>query len=884
MLFEEDYILKAGTKEYLADIIDDNRYDEMFRKGRISVLNKSHCGNGGTTGFINYALNHNRGCLVLVPNISICQSKEEQYDENDQISVIYGGCKSFNREARICIATYDQFINLMDELYHNGFSDNDLCKTWEGRTIIIDEYHKIVDDCGFRRICFALTSLIQKTADGVILMSATPHWGYIELIRQLAPKKTIKTYTVDYEDENEGKINLYSIDKKSNLKKIIKKIKEGSKGEHICVFWNCVNDIKKILNSIGNEEDMEVLCSEKNKDELGNFYSDKFTETKTLHFLTSAYFTGHDIYPRIKYCIIVGSGEANHMCIGERDIKQIIGRFRYSKDDKGVSKGGVYSVNIFYIKTPDADEDPFFKEKLDYNDLKNLSNGFSDNWIENTKAIEINQDLLRLEDTLDRSKYWSSYDNLYERLKKRYVVERKKIEELPELAGKPKHISFKVAKQRIAAGKKVEYLEYEYANQIRLYAADYGINEMLLASKSDIVSYAEIKKTVGGTPLSLLTPEEKFSALGLSDFGLYRASYLMSCLKYLGVLCEYDQLSIFIREELGCCCLRWKPDDNGNHRADIYYVFRPFRRGFREDTGKDLLPEEYRISYQTAIRNKRCMGRTILIMNAPAKFKSLEDITLYKEVMKNKATNLPKVKDKKEWKNIKNYEQTKISELYKDTDEEYPFKKDSMEAIDSLIVDIDSGLTFSQFKERYSKWSWIAYPTINNTEDDWKKFRVIIPLKKTLKISGEYTVLILKMLRHMFCYYEDPNHQVASYINKEDWNLRRTNKGEEWFYIPQTVVDYLMKGIKTSKEYIQKKIDRKMVMKSVSGFKASKRTLEWAKDEFKKSFEIGDGGRYKRLYVIKINLSDEDRVKFQSWIADTYPKYLDMWKCHRVKN
>ena len=44
-------------------------------KGKIFILNKGRCGNGGTTGFINYARKNCKGLLVSVPKLSKLQGQ-----------------------------------------------------------------------------------------------------------------------------------------------------------------------------------------------------------------------------------------------------------------------------------------------------------------------------------------------------------------------------------------------------------------------------------------------------------------------------------------------------------------------------------------------------------------------------------------------------------------------------------------------------------------------------------------------------------------------------------------------------------------------------------------------------------------------------------------
>ena len=56
-LFEFDHTIKSNGKEHLSEIIPDEEYKKWFntrQQGKIIVLNKGRCGNGGTTGFISY--------------------------------------------------------------------------------------------------------------------------------------------------------------------------------------------------------------------------------------------------------------------------------------------------------------------------------------------------------------------------------------------------------------------------------------------------------------------------------------------------------------------------------------------------------------------------------------------------------------------------------------------------------------------------------------------------------------------------------------------------------------------------------------------------------------------------------------------------------------
>lgn len=881
-LFEYDYTLNAGDCFYLEDIINGETYQRMFSQKYISALHKGLCGNGGTTGFVQYALTHSKGCLILVPNRSIVISKEEEYKENKEVCCVYGGSKYFDRESRIVIATYDQFPRLLSNLSSGGFTQTDNpweSEFWSGRTIIIDEYHKLVDDSGYRDICSKVTELIKITDAGVVLMSATPHWGYIDFIRELVGSREIITFNISYGIGHEKLIQVYDI-KKRDISSILKKVKDSN--DSTCVFYNSVEGIKRIIDQIGGD-DCEVLCAEKNEKELGEYFSRSFNEQKRMHFLTSAFFTGQDIRVPVRQCIIMGSREIEHLCLGERDIKQIIGRFR----------NGVDGIHIFYLngKTQVEKYQPI---KDEYEKNTQILEILGDRWTSKPASIQLKQETIRLRDTLERFDYWSSRKSLIKRLEEYgYVVRDKKVGEF-EGVEKREKLTFKEAQQRIANGIPITYDEYKYGVQIQEFMREKGVEEMLGSSRATILDWYQIRKKVGISDLELLTPEEKFKILGLEHFGRYKGAYLMSCLKYLGISCEYDQLSPKMRETLGCFATRWKADPKGKAAGDIYIVYMKLkeweasiRKGAKSYKGElDHLPDvsglPHMISYQTRIKDHNCKGKTIPLKDAPKQYKSLSKIPLYRRVNEDKVNRLPEVKGGEEWRSIKMYRQTKISEMFRDTETEYNMQKASMEYIDCLIVDIDDGISFSEFKDRYNDYVWVAYPTINNIPKDWNKFRVIVPLKSRLRLIGEYNVMTLKMLRSLFCYYEDPNHQVASFINYEDWQERKGNDGK-LYDIPQGVVDDIMLSIKNSKEMVLMRFDSDQADKNVKGLHKSGKTLEWAKEYFRASFELGEGKRHQRLFVIKNNLSDKDRDLFQSWLVREYPsRYFDKWKSHKI--
>ena len=241
---------------------------------------------------------------------------------------------------------------------------------------------------------------------------------------------------------------------------------------------------------------------------------------------------------------------------------------------------------------------------------------------------------------------------------------------------------------------------------------------------------------------------------------------------------------------------------------------------------------------------------------------------------------IPNLKRDEEYKKLFDrykMNQTMISEFYKDapSSTRYPHKKDEMEKIDCLIIDIDDSITYNEFAEIYSDYEYTAYPSISNTDqDNWRKFRVILPLAQTLSIPND-SLNVLKLLRRMVCKYEDKNHQLGSYINKEQWDMRRVNNGKMVAISQDTVVylDALLKNLKTFDGKFKK-------VKETGGFSTSNywdidRAIAYYQEHDK------DGERHTSTFVIKNRLSEEDCIEFERWLMSNHPYKIHHWKSHK---
>lgn len=903
MVFNEEIevMVDPGTF-YLDDVFRQEKYQGLYGDMMdtvhypISFLNKTVCGNGGTTGMIRYALENNKGLLVLVPNVSIVKSKEWDYKGDINVCCVYGGSDEFNPDAQIVVATYDQFPRLLRTLRGNGLkTGTDIFKMsfWSGRTIVVDEYHKLIDDSGYRDICWRMTEMVRNSHSPVILMSATPNDDYALMLRELLPLWIIRKYNVVYDNEYndyDTRLDLWEA-KKGELKDVLYTMLNSDNNKHICVFYNSVGDIKKLLGQL-NDVRIEVLCSSQSRDKVKEYYSDKFNDKKKLHFMTSAYFTGHDIKVDGCKCVIVTSNEFDYMTISDRDIRQIIGRFR-------IDGGGVrHSDNhIWYIKTT-PDQKNYLMNQNTYDKLVNDMNVLGDKWIEMSNGVKDMHALIRTRDILHRFDVYSSLDGVVKYLTDYgYIVKKRGKIEGFTIIKKKKHITFKKAKEMLKEGKKVDFNIYPDINELEEFVKVKGLSKLMdtRTSKTDIHNWYQAHTLACGQDLEKKNPSEIF---GIRNFGRYNQGFLYACLEYLGEKPTSENFSYLMYHFMSSYVISWKLDNKGKGNNNTWLVITlsttntPKSYSFFSDfINKEEVKKLYdlgvlvpgiKMSYQTDIKTKS-FARTSTL---PEAMKSgyipvLTGTPLYDWVNEDKPNRLPPIKKGKDWSGIKMFKQGKLSEMYQDTDNTYRFIKSEMNLADCLICDIDGGMSFSQFKERYKDWMWMAYPTINNLTDDWTKFRVIVPLENTIKLEGEHNLKVLKALRTMFCPYEDPDHQVYSFINYEDFSKMVGNEGYV-YSIPQEFVDCLNMCITTSYDYNDRKFNKVDV--NADGSVKNGMTLSDAQTLFlKKLADPTEGARHRVLYPIKKGLSPEDRILFENWLGDVYPSYLSHWRSHKVK-
>ena len=396
---------------------------------------------------------------------------------------------------------------------------------------------------------------------------------------------------------------------------------------------------------------------------------------------------------------------------------------------------------------------------------------------------------------------------------------------------------------------------------------------------------------VGDVEIDTMRPEDKYDFL-LGD-GYYRGSYLMSVLDYLGEKCDYEGLERAMNNVFGCFCVYVKGDIS-KFRSCWFLCVLPKNTLNPQKRGHLLYIESVpvigakpydfiRVSKKVSKRGQKTQCITDCLYTTTL-YSIIEDgdenqKKFFTKLLDNPSL-IPEIKQDPTWMKLFDYykmNQTMISEFYKDThlSVRYPHKKEEMEKIDCLIVDIDDSITYDEFKEIYSDYEWTAYPTISNYDpDNWRKFRVVIPLAQTLLIPND-SLNVLKLLRRMVCKYEDKNHQLGSYINKEQWDMRRVNNGKVFAISQDTVVylDTLLKNLNTYDGKFKK-------VKADGGFSTPNywdidRAIAYYQENDK------DGERHRATFVIKNRLSEDDCTVFEKWFAANHYDKMHHWKSHK---
>lgn len=852
-LFNFDKTITAGKNFFLADIITDREYKEWFtipKEPKIYVLDKNRCGNGGTSGFINYAKKNKKGMFCLVPNRSIVQSKE--YDPN--LCCMYGGNESDTTKP-IKIATWDKGLSVIEKIQQWGFTDDVFNPGWKNSLLVIDEYHKLIDDSSYRDVCGKMIELIIKYKLNVILMSATTNIDIVEFFREHSDK-TVETTTIDYGSEKEFQIDF--CEKGDNkIKDIISNIVSVKEPEdHICFFWNNVANCDKIIFNSKFKEDCELLCSKDQQNNIATF-SSGFNKEKHIHFMTSAYFTGHDIDVRVNKAIIIGGNDNSFTAYSASEVKQMLGRFRQGYD------------SAFVLKTnTKMNGDEYAILKSEYATDKIVWESLPEDCKTDPNFLKFFLEMCVAKQKINCIDGWKSFKTFKSLMAEHneYVIVEQKIGVACK-AKRRKSLSLREFKERVLKGENIDSLDYQYKKICKRYIELKGIEAFKNASRQEMSMEIKLKDATEGNELENLSKEELFDIFFSN--GIYDANYITDVMSYIGFEqtgnIEQDVMNCF-----GCLCVE-ESNRGGRHSFIILLVKKlvtkndtPYKDSVTKNLTKSIM-SHINVSKCNPIPHNKHIAITAALDDLNAK--SLYNIAPVMKYLFEHPDEIAAVKaDETYNEQFKSYKerQTMISELYNDTEDRYGHKTCNMDKIDSIIVDIDDSISFLEFKKLYADYSFIAYPSISCTNyPDWNKFRIIFPLANTLKIDNT-DLKTLKMLRRAVCSFEDKNHNLGAYVNAEQWDKRFENDGEP-IQIDENTTTYFSTFIKTVQEF------KDRIYKNGSTSREY-----WTLDECKEYFinHNEDDKRHKSLFVIKQNMSPDNFEEYRKWLRNEFSERM----------
>ena len=913
-LFEFDEVINVKDEQfYLTDILTVRHYEKWFNqvkcsKGKIFILNKGRCGNGGTTGFINYARENCKGLIVSVPNRSIVISKEKL----DECCCVYGGAENIEKNKNIRICTWDKTdeVEGYDQFGFENIDIDDFASSprfWAGSLLVVDEYHKLIDDSNYREVCYKIVKTILTTDNNVVLMSATPNYKFIEFLRECSGKE-VETYNVQYDDEDMHKkyVALQWFERKEGYRtydivcdqceKSRERKKEyelhpsqiGLASNKLALFFNSVKDICSIVSQMPDTSDVEVLCS---KTELHETtvpcYSKGYNPEKQIHFMTKAYIAGMDIPDRFWRVEFIGGNDIHYLAFSHKEVKQGLGRFRKGYDTTAfVANGKVKSKDWYaHMKSMATTLDESILRRKKYaGDVEYVQDHIDE-------IVQMNIDYLYYTSTVESMDGWDDFVSFKKMMSvyPEYEVVKSPMPK-PKQYPRKRDISFKEYKQKRLGGIKVPY---KFSAMCERFIEKYGLYAFKKAGRNEIERKVKLDDVVGDIDIETLTAEYKYDLL-LGD-GFYKGSFLMSVLDYLGEKCDYEMLEIKIREVFGAFCI-YQKGDISKLRSCLFLCVSPKSYGKSPETGthsyyKGVSPilgenrkDFIRVSKKVSKRDQKTQAITDYLYSTQL-YSMINDgdenqSEFFTLLLKDHSL-ITEAKQDTSWKklfDLYKMNQTMISEFYKDTPSKsvkYPHKKEEMEKIDCLIVDIDDSISFNEFREIYSDYEWTAYPTISNTDgDNWTKFRVVLPLSQTLSLPND-SLNVLKLLRRMVCKYEDKNHQLGSYVNQEQWAMRCDNEGMAIDICQDTVIylDALLKNLKTYDGKFKK-------VKADGGFYTPNywdidRAIAYYQENDK------DDERHRATFVIKNRLSEEDCTVFEKWFAANHYDKMHHWKSHK---
>lgn len=348
------------------------------------ILNKTLCGCGGTTAFINSG----RDVVIVSPRLNMLKSKKQQHKEtflfrefskekvSDMIKKLYDyiSWKEGYGEPKIILVTVDSYKYVAEVLSRRSIADNFL--------VLVDEFQCLMSDALFKGITeLEFLECLRLTASNVCFMSATPiNITYLSYVEQF---KGVLYYQLEWDPDVIEIPNLKEVQMKRDetprtvCKRIIEDYKKN--GYFACKRWNgqvvwsrqitiFLNEVKTIMNVINDNKlqpsEVSILCSESTSQKveikkkgfkIGEQCTDRSCPVyKTYTFCTSASFEGVDLYSDSAITVIfVNAQKEWETCDIAIGLPQILARQRLYSVNPFCRDAVIYYKTKFNPKTKD---------------------------------------------------------------------------------------------------------------------------------------------------------------------------------------------------------------------------------------------------------------------------------------------------------------------------------------------------------------------------------------------------------------------------------------------------------------------------------------------------------------------------------------------------
>lgn len=344
-------------------ITTDKRYlSEVFNELPKGIINKKLADVGGTYLAANCKYNY----IIVCPTRDLVDSIAADKNNKYNIFRCYGGTKredfneySTTNEIKKIAVTYDSFTKLTNWIEnHNDYR------------ILIDEYHLLLQNVGFREEAINCLFEIVNKYSYVTYLTATP----FDCKYEIAQLKNLDHYEIEW--EKEIKINTVRVKSPSPVKAATKMIMDFLKGdlvapnmegkptkvEELYIFLNSVTSIRQICDTLDLEdEDIKICCANRirNRKIMDKYSISSVTSpNKKINFFTSKCFQGCNLFTNNGLIIVVSDANRESMVTDlTSDLVQIAGRIRDNKEFHNCFRNIL--IHIYSTKSEIMDDSEF---------------------------------------------------------------------------------------------------------------------------------------------------------------------------------------------------------------------------------------------------------------------------------------------------------------------------------------------------------------------------------------------------------------------------------------------------------------------------------------------------------------------------------------------